>query len=178
MKENEVMGYMSQLEKEDENLTLFSQKYTPLASFLADYDFLKDKNHLSQKDIAVKMGTTQSAVSRIERMKTNPTYLQLKKMAEAVGGEIFLSPLSEYSLTLSVDLQKIVKSLAEKKNMTVKQYLENCVRSAINQDYKELCVDVDSKPYFFASSITSAQTFGEKVRVENNVECCADDFAA
>lgn len=36
---------------------------------------------MTQKDIADRMGTTQSAISRIASLKTNPSYKQLLKMA-------------------------------------------------------------------------------------------------
>ena len=142
MNKDEVLDYISQLEAEDKSLNEFSKRYSELALFLADYDFLKDKKCLSQKEIARRMGTTQSAVSRIERFKTNPSYLQLKKMAEAVGGELFLSPMGEYSMTLPADLREPVRSAARKKNMPVRTYLENCVRNALQSDYKNKPVNL------------------------------------
>ncbi len=178
MNEDEVLDYMNQLENENAELSEFSEKYSALASFLADYDFLKDKNKLSQKDIAKKMGTTQSAVSRIERFKTNPSYLQLKKMAEAVGGKLCLSPMADFSITLPIDLQEKVKSVAQKKNESVSEYLNNCIRNAVLSDYEELNVEF-SNGYFYSDRATqSVQQFSEEIKDSSSAECNFDILAA
>lgn len=74
MKNINVLDYMESLEKEDKHLGLFVKMYEALSSFLTDFDFLKDSKGLTQKDVADKMETTQSAISRIASMKTNPSY--------------------------------------------------------------------------------------------------------
>ena len=74
MKKNQVIDFMSSLEKEDEGLDLYSKAYEALSAFLTDFDFLKDSLGLTQQDVADKMGTTQSAISRIASLKTNPSY--------------------------------------------------------------------------------------------------------
>jgi len=45
---------------------------------------LRIKKELTQGELAKKMGTTQSALSRFEMGETNPTLSFLKKMAEAL----------------------------------------------------------------------------------------------
>ena len=72
MKKNQVIDFMDSLENEDEGLDLFSKTYEALSAFLTDFDFLKDSLGLTQQDVADKMGTTQSAISRIASLKTNP----------------------------------------------------------------------------------------------------------
>ena len=170
MKKDDALDYMDRLESEDVSLNELSQRFSALASFLADYDFLKDRNHLSQKDVAKKMKTTQSAISRIERFKTNPSYLQLKKMAEAVGGGLFISPMEEYSLTVPVDLQEKLKILADKRSMSVTDYLERCIREAIGADYEELKVDSEDR-YFYSNSCREEQQWdlgGKEKFLEND----------
>lgn len=158
MKNEDVLDYMEQLESENDSLNDFSRKYDSLASFLADYEFLKDKKSLSQKDVAKKMGTTQSAVSRIERFKTNPSYFQLKKMSEAVGGELFISPLGNFSLTVPVDLHEKIKSLADKKNESIGEYLQHCIRESVQSDYEDMKTDVESV-YYASDSISHEQQY-------------------
>ena len=52
-----------------------------LASFMNDFCLLKEKNDLSQKEVAAYAGTTQSAISRIETMNTNPSYKPIRSSA-------------------------------------------------------------------------------------------------
>ena len=178
MSKDEVLDYMSQLESEDKSLAEFSEKYSELALFLADYDFLKDKNRLSQKEIAKKMGTTQSAVSRIERFKMNPSYLQLKKMAEAVGGKLFLSPMGEYSITLPADLQESVQVAAHIKNISLQAYLENCIRNALRADYKDLDVESDDEYFCPTTYNQRSRNFQKEMNEEMYSDYENDIYAA
>lgn len=131
MKNDEVLNFMESLENEDEKLASFVKMYEALSAFLADYEFLKDSKDLTQKDIAEKMGTTQSAISRIESLKTNPSYKQLLKMAEAVGGELLVTPMKDMTVRVPYDLQETVRKLAEGEDKTTNEYLDRVVRDAI-----------------------------------------------
>ena len=131
MKNNEVLDYMESLEKEDKHLGLFVKMYEALSSFLTDFDFLKDSNGLTQKDVANKTGTTQSTISRIVSMKTNPSYKQLQKMAEAVGGELFITPMKDMTAQVPYDLQNTVRDLAKGENKTTNEYLDEVIRKTL-----------------------------------------------
>lgn len=136
MKNNEVLDYMESLEKEDKHLGLFVKMYEALSSFLTDFDFLKDSKGLTQKDVADKMETTQSAISRIASMKTNPSYKQLQKMAEAVGGELLITPMKDMTVQVPYDLQNTVRDLAKGENKTTNEYLDEVIRDSIQSEFK------------------------------------------
>lgn len=131
MKKDQVLDYMDSLEKEDEKLASFVKMYEALSSFLTDFDFMKDSLGLTQKDVADKMGTTQSAISRITSLKTNPSYKQLLKMAEAVGGNLYVTPMKDMTVQVPYDLQETVRKLAEGEDKTTNEYLDRVVRDAI-----------------------------------------------
>lgn len=136
MKNDEVLNYMDSLENEDEKLASFVKMYEALSAFLTDYDFLKDSLNLTQKDIAEKMGTTQSAVSRIESLKTNPSYKQLLKMAQAVGGDLLITPMKDMTVQVPYDLQDTVRKLAAGENKTTNEYLDEVIRDSIESEYQ------------------------------------------
>lgn len=123
MKNNEVLNYMESLEKEDKHLGLFVKMYDALSSFLTDFDFLKDA--------ADKTGTTQSVISRITSMKTNPSYKQLQKMAEAVGGELLITPMKDMTVQVPYDLQNTVRDLAKEESKTTNEYLDEVIRKTL-----------------------------------------------
>ena len=131
MKKDQVLDYMDSLEKEDEKLASYVKMYEALSAFLTDFDFLKDSLGLTQKDIADKMGTTQSAVSRIASLKTNPSYKQLLKMSEAVGGELLITPIKDMTVQVPYDLQETVRKLAAGEKKTTSEYLDRIIRDAI-----------------------------------------------
>lgn len=131
MKNVQVLDYMDLLEKEDKKLGSYVESYEALSSFLTDFDFLKDSQGLTQKDVADKMGTTQSAVSRIASLKTNPSYKQLLKMSEAVSGELLVTPMKGMTAQVPYDLHETVRKLAASENKSTKEYLDKILRDAI-----------------------------------------------
>ena len=131
MKRDQILDYMDSLEKEDDGLDSYVKVYEALSDFLTDFDFLKDSLGLTQKDVADKMGTTQSAVSRIASLKTNPSYKQLQKMAEAVGGKLFITPMKDMTVQVPYDLQESVRKMAAGENKTANEYLEDVLRNAL-----------------------------------------------
>lgn len=133
MKKDQVLNYMDSLEKEDKKLESFVKTYEALSSFLTDFDFLKDTLGLTQKDIADKMGTTQSAISRIASLKTNPSYKQLQKMAEAVGGELLITPMKDMTVQVPYDLQETVRKLAKREGKSTNEYLDELLRKGIHR---------------------------------------------
>ena len=49
---------------------------------------MRNKRRMTQKQLAKKMGTTQSALSRFEMGGVNPSLNFLKKMAKALGTKL------------------------------------------------------------------------------------------
>ena len=131
MKKNQVLDFMDTLEKGDKKLDSYVKMYEALSAFLTDFDFLKDSLGLTQQDVAEKMGTTQSAISRIASLKTNPSYKQLQKMAEAVGGELLVTPMKNMTVQVPYDLQESVRKLAASEKKSTSDYLEGVLRNAI-----------------------------------------------
>jgi len=131
MKKNQILDFMDTLEKGDKKLDSYVKMYEALSAFLTDFDFLKDSLGLTQQDVAEKMGTTQSAISRIASLKTNPSYKQLQKMAEAVGGELLVTPMKSMTVQVPYDLQESVRKLAASENKSTNDYLERILRNAI-----------------------------------------------
>ena len=131
MKKNQVLDFMETLEKGEKKLDSYVKMYEALSAFLTDFDFLKDSLGLTQQDVAEKMGTTQSAISRIASLKTNPSYKQLQKMAEAVGGELLVTPMKSMTVQVPYDLQESVRKLATSENKSTSDYLEGVLRNAI-----------------------------------------------
>jgi len=136
MKKDQVLDYMDSLEQEDKNLDLYVKLYEALSSFLTDFEFMKDSLGMTQKDVADKMGTTQSAISRIASLKTNPSYKQLLKMAEAVGGDLYITPMKDMTVQVPYDLQKTVRKLAEGEDKTTNEYLDEVIRDAVESEYE------------------------------------------
>ncbi len=135
---SELTDFFNQLESKDNKLKTFVSENEAYASFINDFEMLMDLNGLTQKDIAKKIGTTQSAVSRILSLRTNPSYKILNKMSEAVGEKLYITPQADMTVTVPFDLQEKVQSIAEYENKTTKDFLEDLIRKEIDSKYIDL----------------------------------------
>ncbi|MBN2433772.1 MAG: helix-turn-helix transcriptional regulator [Spirochaetes bacterium] len=143
---DEVALFFEELTKEDKAYYTYKKIWGPLASFLTDYEHLKGLNGLTQENIAQKAGTTQSAISRFERMKGKPAYELLRKISEAAGGELFITPLANVSLTLPYDLHDMVLERAEQENKTVQKFVSDIVRRELETSVYEETVEIQDMP--------------------------------
>jgi len=57
---------------------------------ISDLIRLRNKKKITQKELASKMGTTQSALSRFEMGNVNPSLEFLKKMAKALETKLIV----------------------------------------------------------------------------------------
>lgn len=83
------------------DFTTFLKKSLQKPEIKAEYDKLqpeftlieaviqaRKERHLTQKDLAKKIGTKQSVISRLESGRGNPTFSFLKKIAHALGSHL------------------------------------------------------------------------------------------
>lgn len=110
--------------KTDRDYAKWVEEMEALASFITDYEHLKSLNGYSQKEIADKAGTTQSAISRFLRMKGKPTYDLLRRVSSAAGGELLVTPFGLYSVTLQYEFHDIADKIASEAGMGVPELLK------------------------------------------------------
>lgn len=136
----DIIGFLNETIENDARLCEYEKAWGALTSFLNDYEHLKGVRKLTQKDIAAACGTTQSAISRLERLRGKPTYELLRRLSEAVGGSLFVSPMADATVTLPYDLQDRAMCLAEKKGLRVDELMRAMLREAIdNAEYRDEC---------------------------------------
>lgn len=118
--------------KEDE-LKDYLNTYYALASFMNDLALLKQVNNVTQKQMAEFIGTTQSSISRIETLKTNPSYKQLQKLAKSVNGSFYITPMGDMTITVPFGIQEKVKKITEVQNISVKEFLLNIIKESVKE---------------------------------------------
>ncbi|MFW5712828.1 MAG: helix-turn-helix domain-containing protein [Spirochaetota bacterium] len=113
--------------------TIGEEKLEALANFLTDYEMLKGWQKLKQAEIAKNAGTTQSAISRLERMKGKPAYDLLQRVSKAVNGSLFLTPMGDVTVTLPYDLQEKARKVAAAQDMTVRDWMNSVLRENVEK---------------------------------------------
>ena len=118
----------------DKEYSNWADNMEALASFIVDYEYLKNKQSYSQDNIARKAGTTQSAISRLVRMKGRPTYDLLQRVSSAVDGKLFISPLGEFTTTLNYEFHDRAISYAEKEGVEVSTLLRRILNEYFDNE--------------------------------------------
>jgi transcriptional regulator with XRE-family HTH domain len=142
------------------------EKLEAFASFINDCDFLKGVNKLTQHEIAKKMKTSQSSISRLNKMKGNPSYSLLRKYSEAIGGKLFLSPLDEMTVTLPYDLHEHAKQWSEDIGLSVKDLIIKTFRDAFEETVTNAVAETATEHLSDDYSNTSEQ---------NDLKCIFDN---
>jgi len=131
MKKNEVNQLFDEILLEDSEYIDFEKTWGALAEYLTDYEHLKGLNALTQSDVARSASTTQSAISRLVRMKGKPTYELLRRLSLAVGGELFITPLADVTVTLPYDLHEKAHRRAGEEGLSIKELMIDILRDSI-----------------------------------------------
>lgn len=82
------MSKWEDLEKEllsDPKVKKEYDRLTPRYAVISQLIAARLKKHMTQKDIAEKLGTKQSAIARLESGSINPTLEFLQKIAQVMG---------------------------------------------------------------------------------------------
>lgn len=75
---------------EDKEVSREYIKLEPRYSVVSQLIETRIKKGLTQKDLAEKIGTKQSAISRIESGNVNPTIVFLEKITNALGSKLIV----------------------------------------------------------------------------------------
>lgn len=132
--DGEVSAFFDELKIEDSHYAAYRERFGALAEFVTDYEFGKESQKLTQAEVAERAATTQSAISRFEAMKHPPTYDLLVRVSKALGDRLFLSPFGSLSISLPYDLHDKARQIAEKREQTVKELMQDYVRQGIARD--------------------------------------------
>lgn len=135
----ETDNYFEQLKQEDAEYAAYAKRFMPLAEFMAEYEHQKGLQNLTQAEIAQRLGTTQSAVSRFEAMKHPPSYDLLNRVAQTLGDRLFISPLAGYTLTIPADLRETVDKAAQNRGVSAVQLMADLLREALKRESLIVC---------------------------------------
>ena len=84
----------SQLKKEllaDPEVKKYYDEFKPEYAFIRSIIDKRMKKKMSQAQLATKVGTRQSAISRLESGESNPSFKFLQKVARALGAGLYIS---------------------------------------------------------------------------------------
>lgn len=134
--------YLPEAEEDDE-LALYYLK----RDIIIDLMEIRLAKGLTQADVAAKMGTKQTAISRFEKYNTEPTLEFMFKYARALRVELHIATGKEYSITLSEADYKRIEHLASKQGIDIKQYASKAILNELHsgEKYQDLGMTFQSE---------------------------------
>jgi transcriptional regulator with XRE-family HTH domain len=78
---------------------------------------------LSQQDLAARMGTTQSAISRFENLGRQPSIVFLERLAKALDVRFGATLNGDFMYNVPSRLHAFLESAAKEKDTTIRSYL-------------------------------------------------------
>ena len=153
--------YKAEDDEEDFPSEVFAPWQKNVYSIVADLAVYRIKQRISQTELAKRMGTSQSVITRFERMGRIPTIEFIYKVADALGVELEALSISEYphyscSFEDTSYFDSIVAKAEEVSCFTEEDYPQTIELRIPKASFtNELCVEVSAQLAELDSSETN-----------------------
>jgi transcriptional regulator with XRE-family HTH domain len=108
--------------------------WAPFSRIIVESLEMRHLLSLSQEDLAQKMGSRQSVISRFENMGRKPNYDFIARMSFALGHVPGMTLFGDYMTVVPSGKQALVKSLAERNGMPINKYVGLLLEKAIAEE--------------------------------------------
>ena len=106
----------------------------PLAQIVSECLELRDSLNLSQAQLAERMGTKQSVISRFENLDGRlPSYDFIARLSSALGHSPGMTLYGDFMATVPRFLQESVKSFAEREGVSTRAFVAATLEQALQQ---------------------------------------------
>ncbi len=109
--------------------------WDPLSQIIIESVELRDFKGLTQSDLAKKMDTRQSAISRFENMGRIPTYDFIARLSISLENKPGMTLCGDYMAVVPFKKQLMVDELAKKENISSKKLIQNILEEGIENKY-------------------------------------------
>jgi len=170
---NEFVNSLDEFDvKKEDHKDDDSQMFFLMSDFILDIIALRKKQHISQKEVADRMGTKQASISRFENFNTKPKLEYLYRIAKAVDGELYVTPNGEYTYTVPEEYRDAVDKLAARNKSIPKELIAKLMRIVLDEVAKfdeliqekkvrerirEKVVEEESFPHYFRQTIENRE---------------------
>ncbi|WP_319562516.1 helix-turn-helix transcriptional regulator [Marispirochaeta sp.] len=98
---------------------------------------MRAERELSQKDVAKKMNTKQSVISRFENMGRRPNYDFLVRYASAIGGSLGITFESDFNIKASQTQKVKVREISTQTNLSIQEILKTALKVGLEHIVRE-----------------------------------------
>lgn len=115
--------------------------WAAFASLVVESLEIRHEQKMSQIDIANKMGTKQSVISRFENMGRSPNYDFLSRFALATGHVLGMTFYGEFMATVPVSKHNHIREIAKTLGKSTETVVSDLLGSAIEASIESLSSD-------------------------------------
>lgn len=106
--------------------------WIPLSKIIVESIELRDSLEMSQTDLASKMKTRQSVISRFENMGRIPNYKFIARLSLALGHAPGMTLHGDYMGVVPIKDQQLVREMADKENMSTQRFVQSIIDQGIS----------------------------------------------
>jgi transcriptional regulator with XRE-family HTH domain len=127
--------------------------WAPLTNIISESIELRDSKRMSQTDLASKMKTRQSVISRFENMGRLPNYDFFVRLAIALDHAPGMTLYGDYMAVVPFEQQAFIKGLADKNKTSTKEFVQDLLDHAINcrvfnTNYEKIVATAAEEPLY------------------------------
>ncbi len=115
--------------------------WAPLAQIIMESIALRDAKDMTQADLAQKMKTRQSVISRFENMGRLPNYKFFAKLALALGHAPGMTLYGDYMAVVPPEKQVWVREKAARESMPTQKLVQNLLNQQLVQQQAQQTSD-------------------------------------
>lgn len=124
--------------------------WQPLAQIIMECLEARDENKFTQEDLAKRMQTKQSVISRFENMGRIPSYNFIARLSQELGHAPGITLFGDYMAVVPIEKQAKVKRMAQKRKLSTQAFVQSLL------DHSLRFMDVDSHPEQTPTTIETA----------------------
>ena len=134
--ERDIKEIFSELRKDSE-LNQVLDYYAPLNDLILEIVEERVRQNLTQRDLARRLRTRQSAISRFENLGRKPGFDFLYRVAKALGGKLFITIHGRYAALVPRKYREFIDELAQEQGENPETVVRNLLVEAIEQKKRD-----------------------------------------
>ncbi|WP_427365529.1 helix-turn-helix domain-containing protein [Candidatus Caldatribacterium saccharofermentans] len=111
--------------------------YAPLNALILEVVEERTYQNLTQEELARRLGTRQSAISRFENLGRKPGFDFLQKVARALGGKLFITIHGQYAALVPRKYRELINRLARERDTTPEAVVRELLVEALERKMGE-----------------------------------------
>ena len=107
--------------------------WSPLSKIIVESIELRGCKHLSQAELAKKMKTSQSVISRFENLGRIPSYDFIAKLSIALGHVPGITLYGDYMATVPIEKHDLIVKIAKENSISTQKLVQIILEQAIEK---------------------------------------------